>query len=447
MATTPHLPGYKSTRRSESELLPIAQRLDVRHAEDVRRSATRRSNNCTRGGFLCEGYLVKSHYPKSSTPKQSPMAIQARGDSYGEPSNGNIHPRPPRNSGGYMDSPNQHHNGSRQRPMQVDDEPERSMSSQWSHSPYPTHYQGRRDVEPSHGLPIQNHSLQMRDYDRQMAPVMHPGLSSLHGHVLHGSASAVAVAQSALRQHQPPPTPQPQPYMPGVRMSERDKMLAGELYKPYDNMLQQERDKCKDRLYNFNSYHGDSQQERVRQLRKIFENQSQSGHEPNAMAASQRMGKGVYIDAPFRCDYGYNIIIGNDVAIETGCFISDPREVRIGANTMIGPDVHIMGKQFPYGHEQRNGALHGKARGYKIRIGEGVCIGAGCKISPSEELCDGELIIGDGAFIPAGTIVTKNVPGFTIFGQKASGQADVLRPLYVRPDEKGDERRGRDMGP
>jgi hypothetical protein len=81
-----------------------------------------------------------------------------------------------------MDSPGQPL-ARRSRPSAIDDE-DRPMGNQWTHSPYGDvpgrpYGQGR---EPTHGLPIQSHSLQMRDYDRSMPPVMHPGLSSLHGH-------------------------------------------------------------------------------------------------------------------------------------------------------------------------------------------------------------------------------------------------------------------------
>jgi acetyltransferase-like isoleucine patch superfamily enzyme len=185
-------------------------------------------------------------------------------------------------------------------------------------------------------------------------------------------------------------------------------MLTGELYKPYDNQLQDERAKCTSGLYSFNNNRDVSQQERVRQLRKIFEEQATANHNGQQQVALQRIGKGVFIDPPFRCDYGYNIIIGADVAIESGCFISDPCEVKIGANTMIGPDVHIMGKQFPIEPNLRNGALHGKARGFRIIIGEGVNISGGVKINPDEKWCEnGELVIGEGSYIPAGTVVTK----------------------------------------
>jgi acetyltransferase-like isoleucine patch superfamily enzyme len=222
--------------------------------------------------------------------------------------------------------------------------------------------------------------------------------------------------------HRVPPQQAPNP-LGGPK--EKEKMLAGELYMPYCNELTADRESCRANLDNFtraSTYTGIpiSKEQRTRLMHLVFDPQDQqnrvTGNSPNT-----RVGRGVYIDIPFRCDYGYNIAIGDDVSIESGCFISDPREVIIGANTMIGPDVKIMGKQYPYNPADRRGALSGKARGYKIIIGEGVCIGAGCIISPGEETCkDGVLQIGAGAYIPDGTVVTKVMPFISMFRAMAN---------------------------
>jgi acetyltransferase-like isoleucine patch superfamily enzyme len=188
--------------------------------------------------------------------------------------------------------------------------------------------------------------------------------------------------------------------------SEKEKMLSGELYLPYSRELQEERERCKEALHSYNNLRkpGTSPEERSRDFRNLLQHQdSQTGSQ------TVRISQGVYVDPPFRCDYGYNIFIGKDVAIESGCFISDPREVIIGDETFIGPNVTIMGKIHPYDLESRKGGpMNGKARGIKIVIGKRVHIGAGCVISPSEEhVQDGVLEIGEGAFINPGSTVVK----------------------------------------
>jgi acetyltransferase-like isoleucine patch superfamily enzyme len=208
-----------------------------------------------------------------------------------------------------------------------------------------------------------------------------------------------------LQQHRP--APQVTSTLAGPK--EKDKMLQGDLFMPFSTELQSDRETCKARLDRFNGNVGIGADERRRLLRQVFEPQDQIiARHPGSIPPTPRVGRGVYVDAPFRCDYGYNITIGEDVSIEAGCFISDAREVYIGPNTMIGPGVKIMGKQYPQNPADRKGTLNGKARGFKIIIGEGVCIGAGCILSPSEESCkNGELHIGNGAYIPDGTVVTK----------------------------------------
>jgi len=224
---------------------------------------------------------------------------------------------------------------------------------------------------------------------------MHPAQSPLtQGHQ--------GLAQRALNQLPPHEGRMSQP-MGFHGQSEREKMISGELYLPYSRELQDERERMKDALHSYNYMRkpGTNSEERSRDLRIILD--------PIAGASSTRIGKGVYVEPPFQCDYGYNINIGKDVAIEAGCFISDAREVSIGDETVIGPNVKIIAKVYPYELEIRKGGpMNGKARGIKIIIGKWVHIGAGCTIAPDEELCpNGVLEIGEGSYITPGSTVVK----------------------------------------
>lgn len=187
--------------------------------------------------------------------------------------------------------------------------------------------------------------------------------------------------------------------------SEKEKMLSGELYSPSCRELQGEREKCKDALYTYNYTRkpNTNLEECVRDLRSLLD--------PVAGLSSVRIGKGVHVDSPFRCDYGYNISIGNNVVIEANCFISDPREVVIRDETYIGPNVTIIGHIQAYELGSRRDGVNGKARGIKIIIGKSVHVGAGCLISPSaEHLHNGVLEIGDDAYIMPGSVIVKVYP-------------------------------------
>jgi maltose O-acetyltransferase len=118
------------------------------------------------------------------------------------------------------------------------------------------------------------------------------------------------------------------------------------------------------------------------------------------------MGKGVTIRAPFRCDYGTNIFLGDGVYMNFECLILDVCPVRIGARTMFGPGVHIYTATHPTDPELR---ATGVESGKPVTIEEDVWIGGRAVIVPG-------VTIGKGAIIAAGSVVTKDVPPMTIYG-------------------------------
>ncbi|MCL4159182.1 UNVERIFIED_CONTAM: hypothetical protein GTU68_063243, partial [Idotea baltica] len=104
------------------------------------------------------------------------------------------------------------------------------------------------------------------------------------------------------------------------------------------------------------------------------------------------------LEPPFYCDYGYNIIVGNDVFINFNCCILDVAEVRIGKNTMLGPNVQIYTATHPLDYKERNS---GKEFAKPITIGNNVWIGGSAVICPG-------VSIGDHVVIGAGSVVTKS---------------------------------------
>ena len=122
------------------------------------------------------------------------------------------------------------------------------------------------------------------------------------------------------------------------------------------------------------------------------------------------VGQHVNIRAPFHCDYGYNISLGDGVFMNFGCVILDVVEVTIGAATAIGPGVQILTADHPRDPVERRTGLES---GRPIRIGSNVWIGGGAIILPG-------VTIGDDAVIGAGSVVTRDVaPGATVVGNPA----------------------------
>jgi len=112
-----------------------------------------------------------------------------------------------------------------------------------------------------------------------------------------------------------------------------------------------------------------------------------------------RVGQEVVVEAPFTCDYGYNITIGNNVLIGRNCTILDPMEINIGDNCFIGPNVTLLGSTTFTDPKKRMGSKSPQIGGFII-IDEDVWIGAGAIIQHN-------VSIGRGASISAGAVVVK----------------------------------------
>lgn len=165
--------------------------------------------------------------------------------------------------------------------------------------------------------------------------------------------------------------------------SEREKMLAGELYDPFDAELVADRKQARDLCQTLNATREADEDVRRQLLRQIF----------------ATGGDSVWMQPPFFCDYGANIELGERVFFNFNCVVLDVCRVRIGDFSLFGPAVQIYTPMHPFEAELRRREEFGKP----VEIGSDVWVGGGAIILPGVR-------IGSRAVIGAGSIVTRDVP-------------------------------------
>jgi maltose O-acetyltransferase len=181
--------------------------------------------------------------------------------------------------------------------------------------------------------------------------------------------------------------------------SERDKMLAGELYDPFDPELAAARVKARDLCQALNATREADEQERRRLLVELF----------------GAGGDQVWMQPPFYCDYGSNIFLGTRVFFNFNCVVLDVCAVRIGDYTLFGPSVQIYTAMHPLDAELRRRHEFAKP----VTIGDDVWVGGAAVICPG-------VTIGSKAVIGAGSVVTRDIPE-SVFA--AGNPCRVIRSL------------------
>ena len=172
-------------------------------------------------------------------------------------------------------------------------------------------------------------------------------------------------------------------------MTEKDKMNQGMLYDAnYDKELRCAREVCKDICYEFNHLRPSQVNEQTDLIRKLL----------------GKTGKSFTITAPFWCDYGFNIEIGENFYTNHNCVILDGAKVTFGDNVFIAPNCGFHTAGHPLDAEQRNQGLE---YAYPITIGNNVWIGANVTVLPG-------VSIGSDTVIGAGSVVNHDIPSGVI---------------------------------
>lgn len=183
-------------------------------------------------------------------------------------------------------------------------------------------------------------------------------------------------------------------------MSAWEKMQLDMVYDDFDADLFRRRVVAKNIFRRFNQTTDDEADLRRELLSQLFGS----------------VGRNVYVEPDFTCEFGRNIFIGNDVYINFGAVLLDCSRITIGNNVLIGPNVGMYSANHSLDPEER---AAGALIGGRITIGDKVWIAGDVKIMAG-------VTIGEGAVVGCGSIVTHDIPPRTL---AAGNPCRVIRAI------------------
>jgi maltose O-acetyltransferase len=185
-----------------------------------------------------------------------------------------------------------------------------------------------------------------------------------------------------------------------IDQTEKQRMLNGELYRSSDRLLVEERKRARRLTKAFNDSLLDETEKRSAILKELL----------------GALGSNLHIEPPFYCDYGYNLLLGDNFYANYNCIVLDCAPVSMGHNVFLGPAVQIYTATHPLATKERDAGLEAAK---PVTVEDSVWIGGGAIINPG-------VTIGRGTTIGSGSIVTRNIPA-NVFA--AGNPCKVIRYL------------------
>ena len=183
-------------------------------------------------------------------------------------------------------------------------------------------------------------------------------------------------------------------------MTERERMLSGQLYDAGDETLTAARGRAKRLTWRYHQLDPTDWDSRTQILQELL------GH----------LGEDSWIEPPFRCDYGTQISIGDHFFANYDCIFLDVAPITIGNRVMFGPRVCLYTAGHPLDAATRNTGLE---FGKPIAIGDDVWLGGQCVVLPG-------VTIGAGTVVAAGSVVKRDLPPHVL---AAGNPCQVLRSI------------------
>ena len=191
-------------------------------------------------------------------------------------------------------------------------------------------------------------------------------------------------------------------------MTEKEKMLAGEVYSPFDPELMEMHQAALRLVERYNRETFSDCLSENETLRRLL---------PNTHPTLR-------VQPPFLCDFGFMVEGGENGFINYNCTILDTAPVKLGRNILIGPNVQMYCPMHPLDYKERaTGVEHGEA----ITIGDDCWIGGGTVICPG-------VTIGNRCIIGAGSVVVKDIPDDSV---AAGNPARIIRRTPIKDKTAG----------
>lgn len=170
----------------------------------------------------------------------------------------------------------------------------------------------------------------------------------------------------------------------GDRRSQRERMLAGDLYIADDPELAEEAARCRRLLAEYNHSPVDDPTGRRQLLTDLL----------------GAFGADSVLVPPIFCDYGYHLRVGARVFANVGLVALDVAPITIGDDTQIGPNVQLLTPTHPIEPGPRRAKWEAAV---PITIGENVWLGGGVIVLPG-------VTIGENTVVGAGAVVSRDLP-------------------------------------
>ena len=216
-------------------------------------------------------------------------------------------------------------------------------------------------------------------------------------------------------------------------LTQKERMCSGYPYHPGDKQLREDRARARKLTAQFNNAEAEDKEGRRNTLRELLN-------------PSCRDTK-IFIDPPFRCDYGYNITFGDNIEMNFDCVFLDCAPITIGKNCLVAPGVHFYAATHPLDVKHRTSSANYYELAFPITVGDNVWIGGKAVICPGVSIGDNS-VIGAGSFshfdmetfwkgtktdsLLVGSVVTKDVHANAVV---AGNPAKVIRHMEPPKDE------------